>query len=111
MIVCLLVASAAFIYALNGLMSNDSGWTNIEVSSSAETNCGDDFIFQYYIGAGGVDATAERKALTLLYTDIMVKAYELFHNDEAFEGVTNIYEINQHPNEVLEVDPVLYQAF
>ena len=23
-------------YALNGLMSNDSGWTNIEVGSSAE---------------------------------------------------------------------------
>ena len=110
-IICLLVASAAFIYALNGLMSNDSGWTNIEVSSSAETNCGEDFIFQYYIGAGSVDATAERKALTLLYTDIMVKSYELFHNDEAFEDVTNIYEINQHPNEVLEVDPVLYQAF
>lgn len=110
-IVCLLVASAAFIYALNGLMSNDSGWTGVEASSSAETNCGDDFIFQYYIGAAGVDATAERKALTLLYTDIMVKAYELFHNDESFEGVTNVYEINQHPNETLEVDPVLYDAF
>ena len=111
MIACLIVASGAFIYALNGLMSNDSGWTSIEASSSAETNCGDDFIFQYYVGAAGVDATAERKALTLLYTDALVKAYEVFHNDEAFEGVNNIYEINQHPNEELTVDPVLYGAF
>ena len=109
-IVCLLVASAAFIYALNGLMTTDSGWTSIEASSSAETNCGDDFIFQYYIGASGVDATAERKALTILYTDIMVKAYEIFHNDESFDGVTNVYDINQHPNETLEVDPALYNA-
>lgn len=49
-------------YALNGLMSNDSGWTNIEASSSAEINCGDDFIFQYYVGAAGVNATAEKKS-------------------------------------------------
>ena len=111
MIACLIVASGAFIYALNGLMSNDSGWTSIEASSSAETNCGDDFVFQYYVGAAGVDATAEKKALTLLYTDALVKAYEVFHNDEAFEGVNNIYEINQHPNEELTVDPVLYRAF
>ena len=110
-IACLIVASGAFIYALNGLMSNDSGWTSIEASSSAETNCGDDFVFQYYVGAAGVDATAEKKALTLLYTDALVKAYEVFHNDEAFEGVNNIYEINQHPNEELTVDPVLYGAF
>ena len=30
-IVLLVIASGAFMYALNGLMSNDSGWTNIEV--------------------------------------------------------------------------------
>lgn len=48
-------------YALNGLMSNDSGWTNIEVGSSAEIHCGDNFIFQYYVGAAGVNATAEKK--------------------------------------------------
>lgn len=49
-------------YALNGLMSNDSGWTNIEASSSAEIHCGDDYIFRYYVGAAGVNATAEKKA-------------------------------------------------
>ena len=73
-------------YALNGLMSNDSGWTNIEASSSAEINCGDDFIFQYYVGAAGVNATAEKKALTLLYTDSIVKAYKMFSMDESFEA-------------------------
>ena len=64
-------------YALNGLMSNDSGWTNIEASSSAEINCGDDFIFQYYVGAAGVKChRRKKKALTLLYTDSIVKAYK-----------------------------------
>ena len=65
-IVLLVIASGAFMYALNGLMSNDSGWTNIEVGSSAEIHCGDDYIFRYYVGAAGVNATAEKKALTLL---------------------------------------------
>lgn len=110
-IVLLVIASGAFVYALNGLMSNDSGWTNIEASSSAEISCGDDFIFQYYVGAAGADATAEKKALTLLYTDSIVKAYELFSSDESFDGITNVYDLNQHPNEILTVDDALYQAF
>lgn len=98
-------------YALNGLMSNDSGWTNIEASSSAEINCGDDFIFQYYVGAAGVNATAEKKALTLLYTDSIVKAYKMFSMDESFEGITNVYDLNRHPNETMVVDDALYHAF
>lgn len=110
-IVLLVIASGAFMYALNGLMSNDSGWTNIEASSSAEINCGDDFIFQYYVGAAGVNATAEKKALTLLYTDSIVKAYKMFSSDESFEEITNVYDLNQHPNETLVVDDALYHAF
>ena len=86
-------------YALNGLMSNDSGWTNIEVGSSAEIHCGDDYIFRYYVGAAGVNATAEKKALTLLYTDSIVKAYKIFSSDESFEGMhyTTLLSGSQRP--------------
>lgn len=110
-IVLLVIASGAFMYALNGLMSNDSGWTNIEVGSSAEIHCGDDYIFRYYVGASGVNATAEKKALTLLYTDSIVKAYKIFSSDESFEGITNVYDLNRHPNETMLVDDALYHAF
>ena len=109
-IILLVIASCALAYALNELMTSDSGWTNIEASSSAELNCGDDFIFQYYVGAAGADATAEKKALTLLYTDSVVKAYQMFNNDESFDEITNVYDINQHPNEELVVDEALYHA-
>ena len=111
MIVLLVIASGAFMYALNGLMSNDSGWTNIEASSSAEIHCGDDYIFRYYVGAAGVNATAEKKALTLLYTDSIVKVYKIFSSDESFEGITNVYDLNRHPNETMVVDDALYHAF
>lgn len=109
-VVLLFVAACAFANAFAGLLGSGSGWTAIEVSSSADTNCGDDFIFQYQVGVSGTDATAEQKALTLLYTDAAVTAYELFCNDTTFDGVTNIRDINDHPNEELTVDDALYTA-
>ena len=39
-----------------------------------------------------------------------MKGYRLFNIDESFDDVTNLYDINQHPNEVMTVDPVLYDA-
>lgn len=53
----------------------------------------------------------QKKALTLLYTDSIVKAYKMFSMDESFEGITNVYDLNQHPNETMVVDDVLYHAF
>ena len=38
-------------------------------------------------------------------------AYQLFHTSQGFDGVHNLYYINQHPNEEIEVDEVLYEAF
>lgn len=63
------------------------------------------------VGAAGVNATAEKKALTLLYTDSIVKAYKMFSMDESFEGITNVYDLNRHPNETMVVDDALYHAF
>ena len=71
----------------------------------------DDYIFRYYVGAAGVNATAEKKALTLLYTDSIVKVYKIFSSDESFEGITNVYDLNRHPNETMVVDDALYHAF
>ena len=62
------------------------------------------------VGSGGVSAGGEAKALSLIYTDAAVKGYRLFNIDESFDDVTNLYDINQHPNEVMTVDPVLYDA-
>lgn len=53
----------------------------------------------------------QKKALTLLYTDSIVKAYKMFSMDESFEGITNVYDLNRHPNETMVVDDALYHAF
>jgi hypothetical protein len=107
----LLIAVAAFGYGFSHLLSSESGWEEITVSASAETNSGDDFTFLYNLGAGETSATAERKALTVVYTDLMESAFQMFSAEETFDDVVSIAYINQHPNEVLEVDEALYQAF
>lgn len=110
-ILFLVIAASAFASCVGTFFSVEPGWHEIEADSAGETNCGSEFVFMYYLGGSGVDATAENKALKIVYTDACEMAHKLFHNKEMFEGVNNVYYINQHPNEVIEVDRGLYQAF
>lgn len=109
-ILLLAVAAVSFTYALTSYLKEETGWKVIKVSSAAKANVGDEFTFQYELGGGETSATAEYKALTILYSDAAVKAYEIFSADESFEDVVNLYELNQHPGEVLTVEEPLYQA-
>lgn len=94
-----------------GLFGTDPGWQTIEADSGAETSCAPGFTFLYDLGAGELSAAAEKRALVEVYTEAAVTAYRLFNADESFEGVTNVHDLNQHPNEVLTVDGALYAAF
>ncbi|MBD5549934.1 MAG: hypothetical protein HDQ96_01980 [Lachnospiraceae bacterium] len=109
--VIFLVAGASFIaISVSNLSSKDSGWNEIEVNSS-ELNCSDDFVFLYCLGEDGVSAKTENKELTALYSDAAEYAFQMFTNDVEYENVHNIYYISRHPNEEMEIDDVLYQAF
>jgi hypothetical protein len=110
-ILFLALALAAFTSAIRGLLNVETGWDTITPQSSAELNCSSEFVFQYYLGGNGISASAEKKAVTALYTDAVVTAFQMFNNDQEFDGVHNVYYINQHPGEVIEVDEVLYEAF
>ncbi|MGN1188289.1 MAG: hypothetical protein ACI4R6_07325 [Lachnospiraceae bacterium] len=105
------IAAAAFAYSLYSCSRVESGWTQIKVDSASGASCGDELVFMYELGAGNISATAENKALTLLYTEAAVQAYRIFNADTSFEGVNNVYDLNKHPNEIMEVDEVLYNAF
>ena len=106
----IIIAVSALGYSLISFLTVDAGWTTIETDSS-KADCSDALIFQYCLGKGELSATAEHKAVSALYTETAVKAYQLFHVSQGFDGVKNLYYINQHPNEELVVDEVLYQAF
>ena len=106
----LAIGSGFLVYGFMNFLRGDSGWREISVKAGSELNCSEDFTLKYNVGAGGVSAGGEAKALSLIYTDAAVKGYRLFNIDESFDDVTNLYDINQHPNEVMMVDPVLYDA-
>lgn len=106
----LAIGSGFLVYGFMNFLRGDSGWREISVKAGSELNCSEDFTLKYNVGAGGVSAGGEAKALSLIYTNAAVKGYRLFNIDESFDDVTNLYDINQHPNEVMTVDPVLYNA-
>ncbi|MGM9607628.1 MAG: hypothetical protein ACI3XJ_09015 [Oscillospiraceae bacterium] len=110
-VLLVLVAAAAFGYGVYSLLQQEPGWVEIEANSGSGVTCADEFVFLYELGAGELSATAEKKALTLLYTQAAEQACQIFNSDTLFEGVHNVYTLNRHPNEVLDVDEALYDAF
>lgn len=105
------IGVTALTYSFVSYFHVDSGWRTVEASSSAEANCSNEFTFQYLLGKSGMSATAEYKAIASLYTELSVRAHQLFHTNQNFDNMQNLYYVNQHPNEIIEVDPVLYHAF
>lgn len=109
-IVALLIAVGAFAYGINALFSSEPGMQEITALSTGKLNCGDDFTFYYYLGAGEASATSEQKAVRSVYSQAAVDAYQLFSADAEFEDCKNLWYINQHINEEISVAPALYQA-
>ena len=109
-VLLLVLGAAALGYGFTQLLSPETGWQTIEAGTSEGANCGDDFVFLYELGTAGSPA-AENRAVSALYTDACRKLFQLFHTVESFEGLTNLRDINLHPNETLTVDGALYRAF
>ncbi len=110
-LVLITIAGVAIYFGVNGLLAGNAGWTEIDASSSSQTNCSDEFVFQYEVGTGEKSASVEKKALIQIYSQATETAYQLFQESARFDGVHNVAYINNHPNEEIEVDPVLYEAF
>lgn len=110
-VVFLVMGGATLAYAFSRLLTPEVGWQAIEASASEGANCGGEFVFLYELGAGGASVSAESRAVSRLYTDACRELYQVFHTLESFEEVTNLRDVNLHPNETLTVDGTLYRAF
>ena len=110
-ILLIALAAGAFVYGIYSYFHVDKGWTSITAESSSDINCSDDFVFLYNLGGGKNSAADDLNQITEIYTDATVNAYRQFNTNEDFDGVKNIHYINNHPNEIIQVDSVLYNAF
>ena len=97
-------------YALFSMLHSEEGLTEIEANNGSLADVAGEFLFQYNLGAGELSATAENKALTLLYGEITREAYMIFAEQEEFPEVRNLAYLNHHLNEVITVDEALYEA-
>ena len=109
-VVLLVFGASALIYGLSGLFAKQSGWQRVTTESKGAADCGDEFELQYEFGKSDVSVRAESNQLTRLYSEASVTAYQLFHETQEFDGVCNVAYLNAHPNQSVEVDPVLYHA-
>ncbi len=97
-------------YALFSMLHTEEGLTEIEANNGSLADVAGEFLFQYNLGAGELSATAENKALTLLYGELTRKAYMIFAEQEEFPETHNLAYLNHHLNEVITVDEALYEA-
>lgn len=110
-ILLLAVGCTALAYAFGQFMSPQSGWQEIQAGTGEGVTCGEDFVFLYDLGSGGVSASVEGRAITTLYTQGCRRAYQVFQTMEGYEELGNLWDVNHCPNEAVEVDEVLYRAF
>lgn len=108
-VVLLAIASVSIFIGLRTALRTEPGWQRIEVQS-AKMHCGADFVLNYDFTNDGSAASSRYKALTTLYTAACENAFRMFSPDVTGEGTANVYDLNNNPNEVMTVDPVLYHA-
>lgn len=103
------IGVVALVLALNGLLAAPSGWVEIEYSG-VDISCAEDFSFTYCLGNSENGPTAERKALSKIYSQLVEEAYRTFTVYDDFDGTANMKYVNDHPNEDVQVSSTLYSA-
>ena len=112
MILIVVLLSLAVVAIATGLMSSlrtEPGWNVIE-SQAKQINCSQDFSLNYDFSDSGSAANAQFKELTALYSTACEDAFFIFSSDVPSEKSDNVYELNARPNEIVTVDPALYDA-
>lgn len=108
-VVLLVVAAVAITVGVLSALRTPGGWQTV-TASSTKMNCSEEFVLQYEYGAGEMSASAESKALELLYGKTVEDAWNLFYTEAGSSDLAGIYQLNQHLNEPVTIDSSLYQA-
>lgn len=109
LVLLILIAVSSIVYGVVSIFHKEAGWERIEPVTS-ETSCASDFVLLYHLGTTELSPKTESRLVNGVYSQALVKAYQLFTDAESFENVHNIRYLNEHPNETVELEPPLYKA-
>ena len=104
----IILAVVCFAIVMVSLLKVEAGWFAVPVDSSSVQNCGGDFVFTYYFEKN--QDKQYRQQVGAKYTEASENAYALFNCDKEIEGVKNVWYINNHPNEDVQISASLYNA-
>lgn len=105
----LAVGITLIVFAVVKLLSTPKGWQVIEAPSGLTDTYAYDFTLSYLIGESDQKANRERNSVSELYVKASGDAYRIFSENE-IKDVKNIYYINHHPSETIQIAPELYKA-
>lgn len=106
-VIFLVISAASLGYAVSILTGTDSGWQFVSVSGDGAEYAAQ-FVLAYELGVSDKKARDENKELKQIYSEACLKAGKAFDAYAVCPG--NIQALNNSPNEVLELDSVLYDA-
>ncbi len=106
-ILFVVLATVFFAIALVLLLKVEPGWYSLKVDSS-EYNNGDEFDFYYYFGDN--DDKDYRQSVQKKYTEANVYAYNIFCDLYQIDDTKNLYYLNTHPNQEIQVPGLLYRS-
>lgn len=111
LIICFVIIAGIFIgIALSRQFGTKAGWTVIQATYDENNNAGD-FTFNYELGTKDISVSTEKNTVSKIYTESLIKIYQLLDEYTEFTSLKNIYYINNHCNEEIEIDSLLYECF
>lgn len=108
-VIAFIIGITALIYGFTSLLGGESGYQKINVGDD-NAYMANDLSFSYNIGVNPNRTNTELKDLINLYSDYVEYSYKLLDPYNEYENVNNVYYLNKHPNEVIKVEPILYNS-
>lgn len=104
----LVLAIVCFAVVMVVLLRVEAGWFAITPDTSSTKNCGGEFVFTYYFDKN--QDKKYRQSVASKYTEAIEYAYKVFYASEEVDGMNNLFYLNTHPNEEVQVPALLYRS-
>lgn len=106
----LLIAIVIVIVLLVNSFSIKEGFNEITSTYVNNYSISSELNLKYYLKKDSNSIASNKDKLEKLYAESLDTIYELIDSKQEYSNINNIYYINNHPNEIIEIDKTLYDV-